>query len=280
MSTVMRWPRRRAAWSRNPYASRPPPPIRKTSTTTRSASPSLSCDATHQVQMRRNCDSARAVRQAVSRFRPARSVRSVVDPFREGRLMPPTHLCIVARPMRTAMRIVTVAMLVTSLFGCEQLDGRNRNRKGNNFFREMRFADAAGEYEKELKGTPACDNIPGVKTVNKQVCVKPGSTLFTPCDQKNVCASSFTCQKVDICTLDAGQLADLAATHYAAWLKAHPTDAETRGLMTPVWIDASQYQKAVDFWEGMLKAKPNDPEIMGALAGINLKANDWRKSNE
>ena len=51
-----------------------------------------------------------------------------------------------------AMRIVTVLMmLVVSLFGCEQLDGRNRNRKGNKLFREMQFADAAGEYEKALK---------------------------------------------------------------------------------------------------------------------------------
>ncbi|MBV8759815.1 MAG: hypothetical protein JO257_21175 [Deltaproteobacteria bacterium] len=203
-------------------------------------------------------------------------------------------------------------MLVASLFGCEQLDGRNRNRKGNNLFREMRFADAAGEYEKALKevddptihynlalayskvfkpgfegtvdierrGTPACDNIPGVKTVNKQVCVKEGSTLFTPCDEKNVCASSFKCEKIDICTLDDAQLAELAATHYGAWLKAHPSDAETRNLMTQVWIDASQYPKAIEYWDGLLKAKPNDPEIMGTLAGINLKANDWRKSIE
>jgi tetratricopeptide (TPR) repeat protein len=210
------------------------------------------------------------------------------------------------------MRIVTVAMLCVSLLGCEQLDGRNRNRKGNNLFRQMRFADAAGEYEKALKevddptihynlalayskvfkpgfegtvdieqkGSVACQEIPGTKTVNKQVCVKEGSTLFTPCDEKNVCASSFKCEKVDICTLDDAQLADLAATHYGAWLKAHPSDAETRGLMTQVWIDASQYKKAIDFWEGMLAAKPNDPEIMGALAGINLKANDWRKSIE
>lgn len=210
------------------------------------------------------------------------------------------------------MRIVTVVMLVASLCGCEQLDGRNRNRKGNNLFREMRFADAAGEYEKalkevddptihynlalayskvfkpgfegtvdvELKGTPACDNIPGVKTVNKQVCVKEGSTLFTPCDEKNVCASSFKCEKVDICTLDDAQLAELAATHYGAWLKAHPSDAETRSLMTQVWIDASQYPKALEYWNGLLQQKPNDPEIMGTLAGISLKANDWRKSIE
>jgi len=210
------------------------------------------------------------------------------------------------------MRIVTVVMLVASLFGCEQLDGRNRNRKGNNLFREMRFADAAGEYEKALKevddptihynlalayskvfkpgyegtveierkGTPACEFIPGTSTVNKQVCVKEGSTLFTPCDEKNVCASSFKCEKIDICTLDDSKLAELAALHYGAWLKAHPSDAETRGLMTQVWIDSSQYKKAIDYWEGMLQQKPNDAEIMGALAGINLKANDWRKSIE
>lgn len=211
-----------------------------------------------------------------------------------------------------AMRFVTVAMLVASLFGCEQLDGRNRNRKGNTLFREMRFADAAGEFEKalkevddptihynlalayskvfkpgfegtvdiEAKGSIACDQIPGTKTVNKQVCVKKGSTLFTPCDEKNVCASSFTCEKIDICTLDDSQLADLAAQHYGAWLKAHPTDVETRNLMTQVWIDASDYKKALSYWDGLLQQKPNDPEIMGTLAGINLKANDWRKSIE
>src|SRR6478609_1683955 len=106
-------------------------------------------------QQSRDCEEPRAPRQSLSRFRSPRCAGSVVDPSGEGWLMHPTHLCIVARPMsRTAgraMRIVTVVMLVASLFGCEQLDGRNRNRKGNNLFREMRFADAAGEYEKALK---------------------------------------------------------------------------------------------------------------------------------
>lgn len=216
---------------------------------------------------------------------------------------------------RTRARLVLLLAVVAVLapaFGCEQLDGRNRNRKGNRLFREMRFADAAGEYEKALKevddptihynlalsyskvfkpgfegevdvqvkGTTACEAIPNTKTVSKQVCVKEGSTAFTPCDERNVCASSFKCEKVDICTLDDAKLADMAAQHYAAWLKAHPDDAESRALMTQVWIDSSQYQKAIEYWQGLLDAKPNDPDIMGTLAGVNLKANDWRKSIE
>ena len=230
--------------------------------------------------------------------------------------MPPTRVCIVARLMsRTATRLVlmlAVAAVIAPALGCEQLDGRNRNRKGNRLFREMRFADAAGEYEKALKEVDdptihynlalsyskvfkpgfegdvdlqvkpsvACEAIPNTKTVNKQVCVKEGSTAFTPCDDKNVCASSFKCEKVDLCSIHDAQLADMAAQHFGAWLKSHPDDAESRGLMTQVWIDSSQYGKAIDYWQKMLDAKPNDPEIMGALAGINLKANDWRKSIE
>jgi tetratricopeptide (TPR) repeat protein len=227
--------------------------------------------------------------------------------------MPPTHLCIVARPMRIADR----ALLIASLFlvvttGCEQLDGRSRNRKGNQAFRESRFVDAVAQYQKALTevdeptihynlglsyskvfkpgdegdimidqaGALACQVIPKVKTVNKQVCVKPGDHSFNSCDDKNVCASSFQCMKVDLCALDNAELANLAADNFEIWLKTHPKDLETRALMTQVWIDSSQYKKALDFWEELSKAKPNDPEIMGNLAGINLKANDWRKSIE
>lgn len=230
--------------------------------------------------------------------------------------MTPTRVCIVARLMRrTATRLVlllAVAAVIAPSLGCEQLDGRNRNRKGNRLFREMQFADAAGEYEKALKevddptihynlalsyskvfkpgfdgdvelntkGTVACEAIPNTKTVNKQVCVKQGATAFTPCDEKNVCASSFKCEKVDLCTINNAQLADMAAQHFGAWLTAHKEDAESRGLMTQVWIDSSQYGKAIEYWQKMLESKPNDPEIMGVLAGVNLKANDWRKSIE
>jgi tetratricopeptide (TPR) repeat protein len=130
----------------------------------------------------------------------------------------------------------------------------------------------------DLAGSFVCDNIPQTKPVAKSVCVKPGDHRFDECDAKHVCASSYTCQQSNLCAIANASIADMAATHFGLWLKAHPTDAQTRAIMTQVWIDSSQYKKAIDYWEALLAAKPNDPEIMGSLAGINLKAGDWRKS--
>jgi tetratricopeptide (TPR) repeat protein len=225
------------------------------------------------------------------------------------------------RALRFAYVLLLVATASVVLPGCDQIDGRSGNKKGNHHFREKNFVGAVGAYEKALKtvddpiihynlglsyskifkpgvednpatpdneglvildvaGSLACQQIPGVKSLSKSVCVKPGDHRFDACDAKNVCASSFQCKQSDLCTADNAALADMAANHFGVWVKAHPTDAETRALMTQVWIDSSQYKKAIDYWEALLVAKPNDPEIMGSLAGINLKAGDWRKSIE
>ena len=83
-----------------------------------------------------------------------------------------------------------------------------------------------------------------------------------------------------MCAIASPVVADYAAQHFLKWLAANPKDDDARKLATAAWIDTSQFDKALDYWEGLLKAKPNDPEIMGTLAGINLKADDWRKSIE
>ncbi|HEX5060381.1 MAG TPA: hypothetical protein VFV99_13530 [Kofleriaceae bacterium] len=210
--------------------------------------------------------------------------------------------------------MVTLLVAITSTLGCEQLDGRNRNKKGNRYFREMKFIDAVAEYEKALKtvddpiihynvalayskifkpgmetdqelllgekGSFVCDQVPQVKFVSKQVCVKPGDRRYDACDAKNVCASSYTCKQTELCAIGNNAIADMTAQHFGVWIKVHPKDAETRGLMTQVWMDSGQYKKALDYWQSLLSDKPNDTEIMGALAGINLKAGDWRKSIE
>jgi tetratricopeptide (TPR) repeat protein len=225
--------------------------------------------------------------------------------------MTPTRLCIFARPMpRTRLLASAIATLV-ALAGCKELDGRNRNRQANRMFREMQFIDAAAEYEKALtqvndpiihynaglayskiakgsdkivllgeKGDSVCARIPGVKDLDKQVCVKKGVRRFDECNEKDVCASSYQCKKTTLCTLPAADIATLAANHFQTWLKSNPKDNETEKQMTQVWIDASQFDQALKYWEARLKEKANDAEIMGNLAGINLKAGDWRKSIE
>ncbi|MFT3692566.1 MAG: hypothetical protein QM831_05445 [Kofleriaceae bacterium] len=216
--------------------------------------------------------------------------------------------------MRNADRATIVTMLLLAVVGCDQLDGRSQNRKGNAAFRDQHFLEAVAHYEHAIKTVPdptihynlalayskvfhpgsdetvlldttdsdseACKLIPNVKTIQKQVCVKPGDKHFMDCDAKNVCPSSFTCQNTSICTLENKQVADLVTLHFAEWMKAHPDDLETRALMTQAWIDSDQFKKAIDYWEGLDKAKPNDPTIIGSLAGIYTKANDWRKSIE
>lgn len=133
------------------------------------------------------------------------------------------------------------------------------------------------------------------------------------------CASSFQCFEGTFCSLTSPELAELAAQHFQLWIKAQPSDDEikkqlsealkdldeakksgnnaqiavaqkffddlgtkdqTRKLMTHLWVESEQHQKALTYWEGLLQDRPNDPEIMGNLAGITLSAGDWRKSIE
>jgi hypothetical protein len=99
-------------------------------------------------------------------------------------------------------------------------------------------------------------------------------------DDRRICASSFRCVKHTMCAIASPVVADYAATHFLKWLEANPKDEDARKLATAAWLDTSQFDKALGYWEGLLKAKPNDPGIMGTLAGIHLKADDWRKSIE
>src|SRR5438132_12680691 len=66
-----------------------------------------------------------------------------------------TQLCIVARSMSRcsdrAMFGFVIAIVVAVLSGaCNDLAGRKDNRQANTAFREMRFIDAAAQYEKAL----------------------------------------------------------------------------------------------------------------------------------
>lgn len=220
--------------------------------------------------------------------------------------MPPTRLCIVARPMRRLALAIVLGGVMTST-ACEQLEGRNANRAGNRNFRDMKFIDAAAEYEHALKtvdhpivhynlaltykkiaagddivrigedGDFACTKIPGVKTAPARVCVKPGARDYDDCDDKKVCASSYTCKQTTLCTVESKAVAKLATEHFQKWLDANPKDEETRKQMTQVWLDAGQYELALAYWKEQLAARGGkDAEVMSILGGITLKAQDWR----
>lgn len=109
--------------------------------------------------------------------------------------------------------VLVSSVMLGGVSGCEQLDGRNRIRKGNRLFRETQFIDAAAEYQRALKevddpiihynlglayskifkpgfdapvllGTKdeyICDAIPGTKMVEAGACVKEGDRHYAEC---------------------------------------------------------------------------------------------------
>lgn len=234
--------------------------------------------------------------------------------------MHPTQVCIFARPMsrpsdRALPRTLVILAILLGSFGglgCSEIDGRNRTRAGNRLFRETRFIDAVAEYEKALTsvqdpilnynlglayskvfkpgvdkavrigvaGSFACSVIPNTRPEKAQVCIKDGDRRYDDCDDKNVCASSYRCEMTELCTLEQQAAAGAAAENFQKWLAANAKDDDTRKLMTQVWIDSQQFERALEYWSKRLADAPRDTEIMGNLAGINLKAGDWRKSIE
>jgi len=315
--------------------------------------------------------------------------------------MHPPRICIVARSMSRisdgAKHSAFIGtLMIAALLGsaCNELDGRNGNRRGNRLFQSMQFIDAATEYEQALKqlgdpdaiknpdaafkfpvihynlglayskmyrpgydkpillgevGEPVCSEVPNTQPVDAQVCIKRPDAKdqsdrrrFNECDEKDVCPSSFECKKTKLCTATSAVLADLAATHLKVWIRAQPSDetleaelkkvrdaikaAQTRHetrmaplpegsearaaelqrnkavmdelnkrvdeltlkddmrkLMTQAWLDTSQYDRALAYWESELKEKPTSARIMGNIAGIHLKSDkpdNWRKSIE
>ena len=118
-----------------------------------------------------------------------------------------------ARVVSILSAVLVLSAMLCSLGGCEQLDGRNRTRKGNRLFRETQFIDAAAEYQRALKQVDdpiihynlglayskifkpgfegpvllgiqnefVCSEIPGTQLVDAGVCVKEGDRHYAEC---------------------------------------------------------------------------------------------------
>ncbi|MCX5746656.1 MAG: hypothetical protein NT062_29620 [Proteobacteria bacterium] len=127
-----------------------------------------------------------------------------------------------ARERMPIVIVFTIGSLLTSL-GCEQLDGRNRNRAANRMFKDSNFATALGEYEKAVKavddpiihynlgltyskvyrvgvgedklvrlqreGSETCSRVPGVSFAKADVCTKEGDAKFSDCTDLKIPAA-------------------------------------------------------------------------------------------
>ncbi len=158
-------------------------------------------------------------------------------------------------------RLVSVPLLllvILSLFGCEELDARRKIQKAGKLYADGRFAQAAELYEEALK-------IKGShQTVAHHNAGLTYSKMFKPGDEspENI------------------QVANLCTEHFQKYLETDPGNTNIISLMTRIWMDSGQYEKALAFWEGELAKNPDDPDVLEILAGINRQAGNWEKSVE
>lgn len=146
-------------------------------------------------------------------------------------------------------------LLVAVLFlgGCDELSARQHVQKGNFQYGEQDYKKAVEHYEAAMKLAPDLD----VAYHNAGIAY---SRLFSE----------------GLETPENKAIAEKATANLAKWLEKHPKDVKIRKLLTGLWINSGDYQKALAYWEKEHEANPKARDIIQLVAGIHLKSGDWR----
>jgi tetratricopeptide (TPR) repeat protein len=147
-----------------------------------------------------------------------------------------------------------VAMLST---GCEELESRRQIQRGNVHYNEGRYRKAVEEFEPALQRTPAL-----------------------AIGHHNAGLAYFKLFEPGVETPDNKAIAEKSAEHFQAYLKATPTDGRIVALLTQVWLDSGQFEKALAYWEAELAEDPTSLDVMIKLANINRQAGRFDKALE
>jgi tetratricopeptide (TPR) repeat protein len=145
--------------------------------------------------------------------------------------------------------VFIVALLVMSSAGCDQLSARRHIQNGTGLFEDDKYEEAAAEFEAGLKIDPSLD-----------------------IGHYNAGLTYYKLFRPGVETPENKGYADKAVEHFQAWLKGNPTDADTQMLVSEIWVNNKDYEKALAYWTGEHDAKPKDPGPIKQLASINFKA--------
>lgn len=177
------------------------------------------------------------------------------------------QISIVARPMTSSvlpMHFLRTAILVAiglSAAGCDRISARKLEHDGSNLFREGKTEEAVVKFEASLLKEDIPQTHHNLGLAYSKL-IKPGCA---PDSKSADCAKNQ-------------EYSAKATEHFATYLRHDPKNNQIRAMMTQIWMENGQFDKALEFWNGILSQDPNNPEIMGKLAGINLKARRWREA--
>jgi tetratricopeptide (TPR) repeat protein len=170
---------------------------------------------------------------------------------------------IVARPMSlSASRKVTSLALVATLLawgsaGCDEVSARRTIQKGDKLYTQAKYTDAIKQYEEALAKSPDL-------AIGHHNAALAHYRLFTPGDPSAE-------NKVH---------AEKAADHFLAYLEHSPNDSKVIQLVTQIWLDSDQFEKALSYWERIRAEDPKNPLVLARLADINRMAGRFDKALE
>lgn len=133
--------------------------------------------------------------------------------------------------------------------GCDQLSARRHIQKGTSLYEDDKYEEAAAEFEAGLQ----VDNDLAIGHYNAGLTYYK---LFRPGDPSP----------------ENKKYADKCVEHFQAWLKSNPEDKDTAEIISEVWVNNEEYEKALAYWQGEHDAHPKEVWPVKQLASINYKA--------
>ena len=160
-----------------------------------------------------------------------------------------------SRPVAT---FAIALALLAALGGCDELKSRREFQKANKLYLEGRYKNAIELYDSALERSP--DLAIGHHNAGLAY-----HKLFQPGTD----------------TPQNKAYAEKAAFHFTKYLEEEGnSDQKIISLLTTIWLDSGQFDKALAYWNQVLAKNPNSRDVLEKLANINRQAGNFDKALE
>ncbi len=141
------------------------------------------------------------------------------------------------------------------LGGCDEISARRKIQEGNDLFKNGRYEAAVATFREALEQSP-------------------GLAI----GHHNLGVALYKIMKRGDTSPENKAIADEAAQELQIYLKSSPKDDEIKKLITDIWVDTDQVEKAVEFWTQENQAAPEALFPIEQLAELTFKKGDWREA--
>lgn len=152
---------------------------------------------------------------------------------------------------------LTAVLMALGAAGCDELSARRTIQKGDKLYTQAKYKEAIEKYEEALGKSPDLD-------IGHHNAALAYYRLFQPGDDS---------------TENMG-FAEASARHFLAYLEQNPKDTKVIQLLTQIWLDSEQFEKALAYWEGVRAKDSDNPVVLARLADINRLAGRHDKALE